>query len=183
MVAGICRSSSARLPIKAYIGDTVWASFHVDLVGADVRMTGHPEDMPAIARVAMPDVAQSGYKVYPLVDHVADKVAATFDGYGQNKRNPSTRFRDLVDLVAISLGAPVDAKSQMQALQSEATRRDVTLPDRFDVPDRKLWESGYSAEARRSLLPIAHDLDEALDVVRPFLDSLLNGTAEGTWDP
>jgi hypothetical protein len=175
-------ATGVRLPIKAYIGDTLWASFHVDLVGADVRMTGHPDDMPAIARVAMPDVTQRGYKVYPLVDHVADKVAAIFDGYGQDKRNPSTRFRDLVDLVAISLGATVDAASQMRALKSEAGRRDVTLPDRFDVPDRKLWESGYSAEARRSLLPIAHDLDEALDVVRPFLDPLLDGTAQGTWD-
>jgi hypothetical protein len=164
------------------MGDTLWASFHVDLVGADVRMTGHPEDMPAIARVTMPDVAQSGYKVYPLVDHVADKVAATFDGYGQDKRNPSTRFRDLVDLVAISLGATIDAESQMQALNSEAARRDVTLPHRFDVPDRKLWETGYSAEAHRSLLPIAHDLNEALAVVRPFLDPLLDGTAQGTWE-
>jgi hypothetical protein len=176
-------AAGARFPISAYVGDTLWASFHVDMVGADVRMTGSPEDMPALARVAMPDVSQSGYKVYPLVDHVADKVAATFDGYGRDKRSPSTRFRDLVDLVAISLGATIDADPQMQALRTETTRRGVKLPDQFDVPDRKLWESGYSAEARRSLLPIAHDLDEALDVVRPFLDPLLDGTAEGTWDP
>ena len=175
-------AAGVRFPIEAYVGGTLWASFHVDTVGADVRMTGHPEDMPALARVAMPDVAQSGYKVYPLVDHVADKVVATFDGYGHDKRNPSTRFRDLVDLVAISLGATIDAESQMRALRSEAARREVTLPDRFDVPDRKLWEPGYSAEARRSLLPIAHDLDGALDVVRPFLDPLLNGTARGKWE-
>jgi Nucleotidyl transferase AbiEii toxin, Type IV TA system len=176
-------AAGVRLPINAYVGDALWASFHVDLVGADIRMTGHPEDMPPIARVAMPDVEQSGYRVYPLVDHVADKIAATFDGYGQHKQNPSTRFRDLVDLVAISLGATIDAESQVQALRSEAVRRGVTLPDRFDVPDRGLWEPGYAAEARRSLLPVAHDLDEALDVVRPFIDPLLGGTVSETWDP
>jgi len=92
-------AAGRRLPISAYIGDTVWASFHVDLVGADIRMTGQPEEVPPIARIAMPAVEQSGYRAYPLVDHVADKVAATFDGYGENKQNPSTRFRDLVDLV------------------------------------------------------------------------------------
>ncbi|MGH2862970.1 MAG: nucleotidyl transferase AbiEii/AbiGii toxin family protein [Solirubrobacteraceae bacterium] len=172
-----------RLPVDAYVGGTVWASFHVDLVGSDLRMTGQPEDMPALARVAIPEVSQSGYKVYPLVDHVADKMVATFDGYGQDKRNPSTRFRDLVDLVAISLAARVDAASQINALESEASRRDVSLPERFDVPDRILWESGYAAEARRSLLPIARGLDEALDVVRPFTDSLLDGSARGSWDP
>ena len=71
----------------------------------------------------------------------------------------------------------------MQALRSEATQRTVTLPDRFDVPDRGLWKPGYAAEARRSLLPIAQDLDQALEIVRPFIDPLLGGTADGTWDP
>lgn len=176
-------AAGVRLPINAYVGDALWASFHVDLVGADPRMTGHPEDMPAVAPVVMPHVEQSGYRVYPLVDHVADKVAATYDRYGERKQNPSTRFRDLVDLVAISLGATIDAEAQMRALRSEAERRGIGLPARFDVPDRGLWEPGYAAEARRSLLPIAHDLDEALDVVRPFLDALLDGSAAGSWDP
>jgi hypothetical protein len=175
-------AAGVRLPIDTLIGDTVWARFHVDLVGADIRMTGQPDEMPPPARVAMPAVEQRGYRVYPLVDHVADKVVATFDGYGHAKQNPSTRFRDLVDLVAISLGATIAAEAQCAALRSEAERRDVTLPARFDVPDRALWEPGYAAEARNSLLPIAHTLDEALDVVRPFLDPLLAGTARGTWD-
>ena len=80
--------AAVRLPVDAYVGDKVWASFHIDLVGSDVRMTGQPEQMPALARVAMPEVSQSGYRVYPLVDHVADKVIATFDGHGPDKRTP-----------------------------------------------------------------------------------------------
>jgi hypothetical protein len=175
-------AAGTRLPVRAYIGETVWASFHVDLVGADMRMTGQPENMPAIARVSMPSVEQHGYRVYPLVDHVADKVAATFDVYGE-QRTPSTRYRDLVDLVSIATGASVPAAEQMQALASEAQRRGVQLPSRFDVPDRPLWERGYATEASDSLLPTAHTLDEALAIVRPFLDPLLDGAAVGTWDP
>ncbi|MGH2891309.1 MAG: hypothetical protein ACRDNJ_16965, partial [Solirubrobacteraceae bacterium] len=76
----------------------------------------------------------------------------------------------------------IDAVAQAQALASEAARRGVTLPASFDVPDRPLWEHGYAAEARRSLLPIAHDLDGALNVVRPFLDPLLSGEAVGQWN-
>lgn len=171
-----------RLPTTAYVGATEWAQFHVDLVSSDLRMTGEPERMPPMAHVVMPDVEQHGYRVYPLVDHVADKVVATFQRYGDQQR-PSTRYRDLVDLVSMVTGASVATEPQLLALASEAQRRRVSLPRRFDVPDRPLWEPGYAAEAARSVLANARTLDEALAVVCPCLDPLLDGTAVGTWDP
>lgn len=171
-----------RLPVTAYIGTTVWVSFNVDLVGSDLRMTGEPEAVPPLARVVMPDVAQHGYRAYPLVDHVADKIAAMFELHGEASV-PSTRYKDLVDIVAIVISASVDAAPQLTALRSEADRRGITLPVRFSVPDRALWERGYAAEAGRSLLPVAHTLDDALATVTPFLDPLLDGSAAGRWDP
>lgn len=171
-----------RIPVTASVGTTVWAPFHVDLVGSDLRMTGQPEDVPPMARVLMPDVEQHGYRAYPLVDHVADKISATLERYG-DREMPSTRYKDLVDLVAIVTEASVAAHRQAIALASEANRRGITLPAHFDVPDRELWERGYAAEAGRSLLQAARTLDEALAVVRPFIDPLLAGTAVGIWDP
>ena len=44
-----------RLPVTTYVGTASWAKFHVDLVGPDVTMTGQPDDVPALARVVMPD--------------------------------------------------------------------------------------------------------------------------------
>lgn len=170
-----------RIPVTAYVGTTVWAQFHVDLVGSDLRMTGAPEDVPPLARVMMPDVNQHGYRAYPLVDHIADKIVAVFERHGAMS-TPSLRYKDLVDLVAIVTQASVPGTEQLAALTSEAQRRGVTLPVRFAVPDRQLWDAGYAAEARRSLLPSAHTLDEALAIVRPFVDPLLDGTAAGTWD-
>ncbi len=104
--------SATRLPVTAYIGTTVWVSFHVDLVGPDVRMTGAPEPVPPLAQVDMTDIHQHGYRAYPLVDHVADKVVAMFELHGA-RRLPSTRYRDLVDLVAIAIGASVRAETQL----------------------------------------------------------------------
>jgi hypothetical protein len=109
-------------------------------------------------------------------------VAATFDRYGETQA-PSTRYRDLVDLVAIAIEASVEAEPQMTALASEADRSRLTLPSRFAVPDRGLWEPGYAAEAGRSLLPVAPTLDETLAIVATFLDPVLGGTAAGRWDP
>ena len=171
-----------RIPITAQIGTIEWAAFHVDLLGEELVMTGEPERVPALVRVVMPDVEQHGYRVYPLVDHVADKVAATVQRYGEREL-PSTRYKDLVDLVAIVSEASVDATVQMAALASESERRKITLPQQFSVPDRELWERGYAAEARRSLLETALTLDDALAVVKPFLDQLLDGSAKGTWAP
>jgi hypothetical protein len=175
-------TAGVRLPVKAFVGNTEWAAFHVDLVGADLRMTGEPEDVPPLARVVMPDVEQHGYRAYPLVDHVADKVCAIFERHGPTGA-PSTRYRDLVDLVAIVLAASVEAGPQMAALRSEALRRGLQLSGRFAVPDRGLWQRGYAAEAGRSLLSVARTLDEAIATVMPFLDPLLDGTARGRWDP
>jgi hypothetical protein len=168
--------------VTASIGTTVWASFSVDLVGSDLRMTGEPEPVPPLARVVMPDLEQHGYRAYPLVDHVADKVVAMFELHGESGM-PSTRFKDLVDIVAIVRSSSVDAEPQLTALRSEADRRGIALPARFRVPDRAMWDRGYAAEAGRSLLSVAHTLDDALATVTPFLDPLLDGSAVGTWDP
>jgi Nucleotidyl transferase AbiEii toxin, Type IV TA system len=176
------RDAGVRLPTVAYVGPTEWTKFHVDLVGSDLRMTGEPEPTPPLARVVMPDVEQHGYRVYPLVDHIADKVVAIFQLYGEQHR-PSTRYKDLVDLVSIATGASVVAEPQLIALASEAGRRGVTLPTRFDIPDRALWEPGYAAEAGRSLLLAGRTLTEALAIVGSFVDPMLDRTAAGTWDP
>jgi Nucleotidyl transferase AbiEii toxin, Type IV TA system len=174
--------SGVRLPVAAYVGTTPWAQFHVDLVGADLRMTGEPEPVPPLARIVMPDIEQHGYRAYPLPDHLADKVVATFQRYGQ-QRLPSTRYKDLIDLVGIVIGTSLDAGATQRALASEAKRRRVQLPHAFDVPDRTVWEPGYAAQARRSLLPVAATLDDALAIVRPCLDPLLDHSASGRWDP
>lgn len=105
-----------------------------------------------------------------------------FGRYGSSG-GPSTRYKDLVDLVAIARGASVEATAQMAALASEAEDRGLALPSRFDVPDRELWARGYAAEARRSLLGTAGTLEEALEIVAPFIDPLLDGSAAGRWDP
>ncbi len=178
----VASDAAVRIPVTAYVGTATWAAFRVDLVGSDLRMTGDPEHVPPLARVLMPDIEQHGYRAYPLVDHIADKISATVQRYGDQGR-PSIRFKDLVDLVAIVTEVSVLADLQMAALVSEAQRRGTMMPESFDVPDLGLWERGYAAEAGRSLLRIAPTLTEALGVVRPFVDPLLAGTAIGRWDP
>src|SRR5439155_14489475 len=83
-----------RLPIVARLGPTAWAKFHLDLVAEGVQMTGAPDRVPALAAVAIAGLEQPGYRVYPIVDHIADKVCAILERRGADQR-PSTRYKDL----------------------------------------------------------------------------------------
>jgi hypothetical protein len=71
----------------------------------------------------------------------------------------------------------------MRAIWSEEERRRIHLPGRLVVPDIGLWSRGYAAEARRSSLPEAHSLDDAMEMVGRFLNPVLAGSARGTWHP
>jgi hypothetical protein len=175
-------AAGQRIPIVARLGTTAWAKFHLDLVAEGVQMTGAPDPVPALAAVAVAGLEQPGYHAYPIVDHIADKVCAILERQGSGQR-PSTRYKDLVDLVVLTASAQVSAGDQLRALESEAKRRHLLLPARFDVPDRTLWEPGYAAEAGRAVLPVAASLAAALDDVGPYLDPLLDGTAAGVWHP
>ena len=175
-------ASGVRIPVNARIGATSWAKFHVDVVAAGVRMTGRPDEVPPLMGVALPGLVEVNYRVYPLVDHIADKTCAILERQGPG-RHPSTRFKDLIDLVVLTRHARLAAEDQRRALVSEASRRNLRLPKSFDVPDQTLWERGYLAEARRAAAPVAVTLSAALAEVRPFLDPLLGGTAAGRWDP
>lgn len=171
-----------RIPVVANLGATTWARFHIDIVAEGVRMTGTPEHVPALTAIAIPGLQQPGYRAYPLIDHVADKTCAILERQASGQR-PSTRFKDLVDLVSLTAHVHATAAAQGDALRSEVARRRITLPARFDVPDVALWGPGYAAEARRAVVPTAPSLADALAEVRPYLDPLLDGTATGTWDP
>ncbi|HUZ38086.1 MAG TPA: nucleotidyl transferase AbiEii/AbiGii toxin family protein [Streptosporangiaceae bacterium] len=61
----VTAGTTSRLPVTAIVGATVWVSFHVDLAGEDLRMTGPPDDVPPLARVLMPGIQQHGYRAYP----------------------------------------------------------------------------------------------------------------------
>lgn len=175
-------ANGVRIPVISRLGTTVWTKFHVDVVAENIRMTGVAEDVPPLPPIDVPGLARAGYRAYPLVDHIADKTCAVLERHGPERR-PSTRFKDLIDLVSVVSRTALSADEQRNALHSEADRRGLVLPRRFSVPDRGLWESGYAAEARRALALPALTLDQALDLVSPFLDPLLEGTARGRWGP
>jgi len=179
MTAGVM---GLTISVTARIGIREWESFNVDLVGEAAGMTGEPDTVPALARIDLAELRQPGYRVWPLADHVADKLAATFATYGRSNR-PSTRVKDLIDLVVLAHCAHVSADDAMAAVRAQASLRDVVLPGRFDIPDLDHWSRHYPIEARKVRGLTEQTLGDAVSIVRSFVDPILAGTATGSWDP
>jgi hypothetical protein len=105
-------------------------------------------------------------------------IVETHDG------RPSTRFRDLVDLVLIAHSQQVPADDLVVAFSSERLRRDLSKLDELVVPDEELWRTGYRTVARDVPGVVEKTLPEALPLARRFVNPVLAGAAAGgTWDP
>ncbi len=89
---------------------------------------------------------QHGYRAYPPTRWPTrswPSSMAILQRYG-DRQLPSTRYRDLVDLVAIVTTSSVAADAVSTGLASEAERRDLRLPAEFEVPDRQVWSPGLT---------------------------------------
>jgi len=175
--------TTLRVPVTAYLGATEFARFHVDLV-AGLVMTGVPEEAAPLVPVELPGIMSVRYRVYPIADHVADKVCALLEVHPRVGRaaQASTRYRDLADLVVIAHTQAVPASELTQALASEAARRGIQLPTMFTTPDAAGWVAGYARVARDVPGLDERDLAAARTTVKRFLDPVLASGATGTWN-
>jgi hypothetical protein len=108
--------------------------------------------------------------------------------YERHKGVPSTRFRDLADLLLISQREPLDGASVRVALTSEAVRRrnlgtDLLLPEQFVIPGPS-WAGGYPAAAEMVAgLQGCRSLSDAAQAAEKFITPILACTPIGRWDP
>jgi predicted nucleotidyltransferase component of viral defense system len=174
--------SAAMLRVTCYTGTTPFERFTIDLssrthVVAQLERV-HPRPVIELAGAEpLPE-----FVLYPLPDQLADKVCAMYGRYGVTNL-PSTRYRDLVDLMLITTTSELDALLTIRALHGETARRGCTLPPQLESPGPE-WQAGYARIALQSNLPAQlQALDQALEAARVCLDPILAGTATGTWNP
>jgi len=177
-------ADALRIPVVVFLGATEFTRFHVDLV-ADRSMTGTAEELQPLIPVELPGVPRVTYRVYPIADHIADKVCAMLERHprADGRAEYSTRYRDLVDLVTFAHTGTVNASELRRAIDSRAKRRQLTLPDFLEVPSSSGWVAGYARVARDAPGLKERDLESAVATARGFIDPVLTGTANGHWDP
>lgn len=175
------RALGRRVDVVAYLGAR-YAAFHVDVV-VGTAMTGLPEQFPPLIPLSIEGLVRPHYQLFPLADHVADKVCAILEVHRRAGRpQPSTRVKDLVDLTLIASTQTMDGAALQTAITVGAAHRRLTLPDRFTVPNLDVWRTGYPAKAHEA--PGATPgFDDAVALAARFLDPILSGHPVATWDP
>lgn len=163
-----------RVGFDTYIGVQRKGRIGVDLsTGAGV--TAEPEFTRPASALDLPRLVGFDYRLYPVVDQIADKVCATMHHYGGR---PSSREKDLIDLVVLAVTHDVDGTALSTAVATEIRRRRMDPFDQFAVPAK--WGSAYSKMARRVPYCAGFEtIDAARDLASAFIDPALDATAGG----
>ncbi|CAL9676383.1 nucleotidyl transferase AbiEii/AbiGii toxin family protein [Streptomyces sp. enrichment culture] len=173
---------------QVYLGTGLVDTIKVDLVvGRTLAGTPEIRTLQSAVDIAWP-VDWPQVRLYPVIDHIADKICAMYERHGKDGEHGSNRYRDLADLLLISQQETVPGQAVCQALQREAARRRglgirVVLPAAFEAPGAH-WHDGYPAQARIVLgLQGCSTLAEAATAAEAFITPMLSGAAHGTWNP
>lgn len=166
-----------QVRFEILIGLSTKGSLQVDLaVGSGI--TGEVTTTDPANALELPRLVSHQYRLYPVVDQIADKVCATMTEY--NERT-SSREKDLVDLVVIATTQDIDGSALRVAIVTEARRRQMEPFDSFAVPSA--WGAGYAKLSK----PVPHCADYrtvglAADLAKRLIEPALSGDADGkTW--
>jgi Nucleotidyl transferase AbiEii toxin, Type IV TA system len=165
-----------RVSVDAYCGTQKKDSFAVDLVTGSMMTTDPEVTVNPVLEVR--GVPAALMRLYPVVDHIADKLCATQAAYGDDGTKRSSRVRDLVDLVVLARTQDIDGDELIAAIHAEWTHRSLPGKPIFDPPP--MWETQYGRVAR----PVGAcagmtTFSTAVTFVTAFLKPALDGSAAG----
>lgn len=168
-----------RFRAQAYVGGRLFETLLVDVgVGDAVPLPGDQLEAPDLlgfAQISPPKVPAA-----PLERHLAEKLHALTRRYGVDQ--PSSRPKDLIDIVLISELAQFDAVRLRHEIGDLFERRAThAVPDALPAPPKD-WDRPYAKLAGEvGLEPDPGDGHErATALVEPVLR---NDELAGLWDP
>jgi hypothetical protein len=168
---GLGFRAECRLAGKAY-----GQPFGVDVAFGD-PILGEPDVVLAEDVLAFAGIAPPALRLYPVVTHVAEKLHA----YTMLRSRPNSRVKDLPDLALLATAQAFDAVRLRTVLEQTFSFR-KTHPLPMSVPAPPAWESPYAAMAWEDQLDWA-TLGDVTEAVQSFLDPLLEGDLDATWNP
>lgn len=170
-------SQPLRFPVRALLDGRPFETFHLD-VGIGDPLLEPPETLRLPSAFAFAELPPVAFPAYPVSQQIAEKVHACTRSYPVGE---SSRIKDWVDILLLAQQSRLDAAALRRALQATfQTRATHPLPDTFPAFDRA-WEKQFQRLAKQTGLTLT--LAQAADLLRQFLDPVLQNRAVGTWRP
>ena len=110
------------------------------------------------------------YRLYPVVDQIADKVCATVDTYPGGKR--SSRVKDLVDLVVLAQSQSVELTELRAAIEAKRLLSGLASFNHVDIPES--WTHTYPDTASGVPTAETYTAETAAELVAAFIDPALS---------
>lgn len=150
---------------------------HVDL-SIGVGITAPIAMVEPANALRLPRLVNHDYRLYPAVDQIADKVCATMQSFHDR---PSSREKDLVDLVVLAVTHDGEGSALRIAIATEARLRQMEAFSHIDIPES--WGRRYADMAKTVPYCARYPTVElAAALVTRFIDPALYGAADGkTW--
>lgn len=172
--------AGTTLHVQVTSGSKQLAAIKIDLVAGSL-MTGDPERSMVRSRLHLPGLESVPVRLYPVADHIADKVIATESTFGLH---PSSRVRDLVDLVILGRTQTVKADDLQRAIAGERIHQGMPMRTAFTPPAD--WTRTFAEAANKSAVTQGLSLEAATAYVRNLVEPAMNAEADltgRTWDP
>lgn len=173
-------TATTKIPVTVWLGNRMFDTFVIDITHR--RHVHGPVDLLPLSPVIEHETLQSLPRV-PVVaveNHLADKICAMYEPHGRNRDRPSTRYRDLADVVRIIQAVDIDAGRLTGNLHHEQQRRQIVLPRQLLAPSPQ-WEKGFATAAKN--FAEYHQLPASLRYAGDCLNPLLSGEiTAGRWN-
>jgi hypothetical protein len=176
----LLKGVAVRYHVTAEVDGRPFEHVTVD-VGFGDPSTLKPEVLRGPDLLSFADIPAAQVPTLPLEQHVAEKVHAYTRGYAGGR--PSTRVKDLVDLVLITSLFPFGAARLRSAFdQTFGVRGTHPAPSALPPPPAE-WRIGYRRMAAE--VGLDPELSVGYQEARAFLDPILAGTVpdDARWDP
>lgn len=172
--------AAVRYHVIAELAGRLFEDVTVDVGFGDPPVTD-PELVRGPELLSFADIPPAEVPALPLEQHVAEKVHAYSRTYAGGR--PSTRVKDLIDLVMMSALFNFQAGRVRRALQAVFAARSTHTLSASLPPPATQWRAAYRKMAGE--VGLDEDLLVGYERARAFLDPILSGSVPdgAQWNP
>ena len=170
---------SLRVRVLTRVAGLEFVTFHIDLSSGDALVDA-PDLLRGSDLLQFAAVAPVTFPIYPIVQHLAEKLHA----YTLPRGQENTRVKDLVDLIIIAASETVEADRLFRSVEATFDVRGThPIPNRLPEPPVS-WAKSFTTIAAQAVSPPLTDLQAGYALAAQLWDPFLaNHSVHQIWLP
>lgn len=175
--------SGQKVWFNPVLGAKIMQAISIDLVVDEVDHL-EPETLTPADRFEIEGLPTFDYKIYRAENALADKLMAITEIHDGR---PSSRVKDLVDIVVYARTCEVDGQTLASCISKEAKVRGIRFQGSFDIPQS--WYLNFKKTytklaAQAKISPLAPNVESAVETARKLLDPAIKNESDRLhWNP